>query len=188
MRRITEGFFICLSALALVVGTVLANDGPRFAQQPDATPRPLYALPNASATGVVTSNTLALSSSLGLLVTTNLLGDSISIVAPNAGELRAQIPVADDPRTVAMTPDGLRALVVSRSSSVLTVFDLTGGEPAREIDLDGTWAYGVVALSNDIAIVSFQGDNAVALVSLVDGSVLERITTPSFPTGLALWG
>jgi YVTN family beta-propeller protein len=177
-----------LSACLLAVLLIGADMPSALAQVEEPTPRPLYALPDARSNPVFTSNTIASSELLGVLVVANTLGDSVSVVAPNAGELLTQIPVEADPRTVAITSDGVKALITNRGTSSLTVIDLSLGEVEKVIPLGGTWPYGVVTRTNDIAYVTMQGSNEVLIVDIVSGEVLDRIPTPSTPTGIALWG
>jgi YVTN family beta-propeller protein len=190
MRTRSISGWLALFSLLLLVGALLLGSGPTTTQaQPDEpTPRPLYALPDARNTAARISSTLALSDSLGLLAVANTLSNTVSIVAPNAGELRSQLPVGDDPRTVAITPDGFRAIVTNRADASLTVIDLRAGEVIGTIALDGVWPYGVVAADNETAYVSLQGNNEIISVNLPTGAITQRIATPPMPTGLALWG
>lgn len=156
--------------------------------QAEPTPRPLYAIPDARSNPVYTSNSLALAESNGLLVAVNMLTDTVALVAPAMGELRAELPVGDDPRSVAVAPDGVRALIANRGDSSLTVLDVVSQQTLQTFPLGGLWAYGVVTSSNDFAYVSMQGSAEVVKVSLSNGEILARIATPPMPTGLALWG
>jgi len=188
--RLLSVLFAALGLLALLAGGLLSvvPGGQAYAQSDEPTPRPLYALPDARANPVYTSSTLARSDSLGLIVAANSITDVVSVVNAGARELLAQIPVADDPRTVAITADGLRALVTNRGAGTLTVLDLQTSEIVAEIPLGGVWPYGVVTGNNRTAYVSLQGSDEVVVVDLVAEEVVERISTPATPTGLALWG
>lgn len=171
----------------LLVGVIsLPGVGEVLAQEP--TPRPLYALPDARSNAAFTSSSIALDELNGLLATVNMLSDSVAIVAPIAGELRAEITVGDDPRTVTFTPDGLRVLTANRGDGTLSIVDLQAGAVDGTVNLGGVWPYGVVSANNSTAYVSLQGSGEVVVVDLTARTVTQRISTPPFPTGLALWG
>lgn len=188
-RSSRAGVSLSLLALSLVLlgGGLLLDAAHPVAAQDAATPRPLYALPE-SRDAVATSNTLAFNDLTRLLVAVNMLSDTISVVAPVSAELRAEIPVGDDPRSVAVTQDGTRALVANRNDATLSVVDLQLQETVQTIPLGGVWAYGVVVDDDNHAYVSLQGTNEVVIVDLLAGAVSTRITTPATPTALALWG
>ena len=184
--RVVSPVLAVASGVCLLIGLLL--DGTPTQAQTDPTPQPLYALPDARSNPVTTSNTLAVSDVTRLMAAVNMLSDTVSIVAPVAGELRAELPVGDDPRSVTILPDGIRALVANRGDASLTVVNLQTAETTGAIPLGGTWAQGVVADTNGQAYVSLQGSNEVVIVDTESGTVTERIPTPPFPTGLALWG
>lgn len=166
-----------------------------FVEQPPAvyaqdspTPLPLYALPDGRTNPVFVSSSIAFNDVTRVLLSANMMSNTVSVVAPLSGELQAEIPVGNDPRSVATTPDGVRALVTNRGDSTLSVVDLPGGAVSQTIPLGGAWAYGIVSASNEQAFVSMQGSAEVVVVDLVAGAVAARIPTPPHPTGLALWG
>lgn len=185
IARALLGLSLCLllGGLGLFGGT----PAPVYAQD-DPTPLPLYALPDARLNPVFTSSSIAFNDVTRVLLTANMMSNSMSVVAPLAGELRAEIPVGSDPRSVAVTPDGVRALVTNRADSTLSVVNLQRGAVSETFSLGGVWAYGVVAPTNERAYVSMQGSNEVVAVDLTTGAVSARIPTPPVPTGLALWG
>lgn len=178
-----------LSLITLLLG--LSNNltqSDAVLAQSDLTPLPIYSLPDARSNSVNTSNTLAFSIATNEIVTANMYSNTMSIVAPLSGELRAEIPVGNDPRSVAITPDGLRVLVTNRGDSTLSVVNITAQQVVQTIPLSGVWAYGVVAARNGMAYVSMQGSDEVVVVDLNAGNVVARIPTLPTPTGLALWG
>ncbi len=156
-----------------------------LAAQDDA-PLPLYALPDPAQHVVSTSTTAALTAA-GRVVTVNPLLDTVSIVEPLSTQIAAEITVDPEPFSVAITPDSMRALVVSRAGGSLSVIDLTLLERAAHYPL-GEQPFAVVAADNASAYVSLLGEAAVLRLDLADGRVLERIETPAEPAGLALWG
>jgi len=178
------------AALALTGLALLALAGLAQAQAPTPTPLPLYALPNERTTRSYTSSTLALADEGRALVVANQLNGTVSIVevvVANQARTLAEVPVGPDPRGLAVTPDGLTALVVLRGQSALAVLDVRQAAVTHVIPLGGALAYGVVA-NADTAYVSLQGSGEIAVVDLAARQVRERIPVPAGPTGLALWG
>ncbi|MEM6284963.1 MAG: YncE family protein, partial [Chloroflexota bacterium] len=178
---------ICLLMLAGGI-SLLQPHTDIAAAQDEPTPLPLFALPDARTNEAFTSNTLAFNETNRLLVAVNALSDTLSVIAPVSGELRGQFEVGDDPRSVAVTMDGSRALIANRGDATLSVYDFQLEQVISTIALGGRWAYGVVTSSNDLAYVTLQGSNEVVVVDVIRGEVIERIGTPPLPTALALWG
>lgn len=181
---------VLLAACALLAALALGVAQPAQAQQraPQPTPQPLFALPDARRSPSAASSTLALTDDNRTLVATNLLNNTLSVVAPGQGRLLAEIPVGRDPRTVALTSDGRLAVVANRGDSTLSLVDVGAQQVTATIALGGLWPYGVVLASPDQALVSLQGSDEVVVVDLVEQAVTARIAVPSTPTGLALWG
>ncbi|MEL6148435.1 MAG: hypothetical protein AAFR56_02340 [Chloroflexota bacterium] len=178
---------VCVFTLLSGVLMMTPRTSP-VAAQAEPTPLPLFALPDARTNVAFTSNTIAFNDINRLLMVANALSDTVSVVAPVSGELRNQIEVGNDPRSVAVTTDGGRALIANRGDATLSVYDFQLDSVVDTIELGGRWAYGVVTSGNEIAYVSLQGSNEVVVVDLINREVTDRITTPALPTGLALWG
>lgn len=183
--RLAIGISLCSLLLAALS---LLNLPEAALAQAEPTPRPLYALPDARTNLVFTGSSLAFDSNSRLLFTANMMSDTVSIVAPVAGEVRGEVPVGDDPRSVAVTADGTRVLVTNRGDATLSIVDPTEQAATTEIALGGLWPYSVVTSSNTVAYVAMQGSREIAVVDLAAGDVQARIPTPAYPTGLALWG
>lgn len=178
------------AALALAGLALLALAGSALAQAPTPTPLPLYALPDERTTRSYSSSTLAIADQGRRLVVANQLNGTVSIVEvviANQARTLAEIPVGRDPRGLAVTPDGLTALVALRGDSALAVIDVRQPAVLQTIPLGGALAYAVVAAA-DTAYVSLQGSSEIAVVDLAAGQVSARIPVPPFPAGLALWG
>jgi YVTN family beta-propeller protein len=171
-----------LSAAVMLVGGTL----PTAAQQ-EPTPFPLFALPDARLSTAESSSTMALAENNRTLVVVNSLNDSLSVVSVSERKLAQEIPVGDDPRSVALTDDGERAVTANRGDGTLTVVTLDTGEVVT-LNAGGTQPYGVVIDGAGRVYVSLQGSNSVAVVDLSSGQVIQRIPTPPQPSGLALWG
>ena len=158
-----------------------------FAQGQQPTPFPLYALPDSRLAAPQSSGTLALGKDNRTLVAANTFNNSISVIALPSARLVVEIPVGNDPRSVALTADGLRAVTANRADGTLSVVDLAT-QQSTTIPLGGVYPYGVVVDEADIAYVSLQGSDAIAVVDLKVPAVLETIPVPASPAGLALLG
>lgn len=74
------------------------------------------------------SSPIAISDDDTLIVVVNNLNDSVSIINVGVGDANtkvAEIPVGDEPRTVAIMPDKQRAYVTNQASATVSVIDLT---------------------------------------------------------------
>ncbi len=189
---------VLVFALAACAGSGASPTSPAFPTQPPtaspevtpvpllltpiATPEPLPGLPPL--VGSQSSRALALHDDL--LVTANMDSDSVTLVNVDAGTVIAEVTVGDDPRTVAITPDGTHALVALRGEGALAVVDLAG----RRLEAThpvGHMPYGVVT-DGRRAYVSCFADDQVAVLDLASGDVLYRVAVPDSPAGLALSG
>jgi len=149
---------------------------------PIATPEPLPALPPL--VDAQSSKPLALAGHT--LVTANSDSDSVTLVDTLTGTVQAEIPVGDDPRMVAITPDGRRALVTLRGDHALAVVDLAARALAAVLPV-GHMPYGVVT-SGGRAFVSCFADDQIAVLDLASGEVLYRVDVADAPAGLAISG
>ncbi len=149
---------------------------------PVQTPLPLPALPPL--TNGQSSKPLALHGQT--LITTNADSDSITLVDTTSLKVLAEIPVGDDPRSVAITPDGTHALVALRGDNALALINLDTLQPETSIPV-GHMPYGVVTDGRRVYISLFGGDE-IAVMDLSTGTVLHTISVPDAPAGLALSG
>ena len=145
----------------------------------------LYALPEDNVP-VYASGSMALSTDGSLLITANMLNDTVSLIAPRRVERLAEIPVGDDPRSVALSPDASIAAVVNRGDGTLSIIDM-GTQVVTATYPVGVLPYAVVMDSTTSAYVSLQGTDDIIEIDLSNGEILERITVPSTPAGLTLW-
>ncbi|GAB4529173.1 MAG: hypothetical protein OHK0046_48840 [Anaerolineae bacterium] len=149
-------------------------------------PRPLYALPSAT-TPVFRSSSLAMSDDGRTLVAANMLNDTISIIDPTARAVRVELPAGDDPRSIALTVDNTRALVVNRADGTLSVFTLADQTLVATYPL-GVLPYAVITNNDTSAYVSLQGSNEILHLDVTTGEVINRLAVGAFPAGLAIWG
>lgn len=183
MMSVIMMLFTSIPRRLLLFGLLCLFFGGVFAVAQDR--RPLYALPSGRAQ---TSSTMALVGGDGrVLAAANMLNNTVSIVRPGVGQVIAEIPVGRDPRSVAATPDGERALVVNRGDGTLSVINLRENTVSRTIPL-GVLPYAIVTNNNNTAYVSLQGSAEVIRIDLTTGEISERYSVPEFPAGLALWG
>ncbi|MDZ4671976.1 MAG: beta-propeller fold lactonase family protein [Phototrophicales bacterium] len=166
--------WIGIAMMCLLLGTVSAQE------------RPLYALPDAN-TRTVHSASIALTSTGRFIAVANFLNDTVSLFDLQVRASVAEIPVGDDPRSVAFSPNNQLLLVVNRGSGTLSIVDV----PTRTVTNTytvGILPYGVIAANDQFAYVTLQGTHEVIQIDFTTGRIVERITTPPDPTGLAIWG
>jgi YVTN family beta-propeller protein len=174
-----------LIGIALIVGGVLLLMSPALAQI-EPTELPLYALPDSRVQSY-SSSTMALANDNQLVVVVNTFNNSVSFTQPRLRTLLTEIPVGSDPRSIVLTDDNRRAVVTNRGDGTLSVIDMGTRTVTSTIPV-GVLPYGIVMADNQTAYVSLQGENAVVTVNIDTGRIVERITVPNLPSGLALWG
>lgn len=145
---------------------------------------PLYDLPDPVTYAVQISSSATMTRG-GRIIVSNALANRVSIINLQ-NSLDAELEIGADPQGVAIVPDNLRALAVSRADSRLAIIDLETNQISALYAIDGK-PYGIVS-TEDTAYISLQDRAEVIAVRLQDGHVLERIPTPPYPTALALWG
>ncbi len=149
---------------------------------PITTPQPLPGLPPL----VNSQSSRMLAVAGDVLVTANPDSGSVTLVSRAAGEVLAEIAVGADPRAVAITPDGARALVTLRGDNALAVVDLAARALAAIYPV-GHMPFGVVT-DGARAFVSCFADDQIAVLDLETGAILYRVDVPDAPAGLALSG
>jgi len=196
-QRFTVSKFLYATALMalmllLVVGAALFGKNTTLPVQAQAsratpTPLPLFALPDARSHRDYYSGSIALAADNLTMVAANALSDSITILVPSQGRVIDEVGVGDDPRTVAITPDGTRAVVANRGDGTVSIVDIHAASVLATIPV-GVWPYGVVAGSDTMAYVSVQGSGEIAEIDLNAALVTRRFPVADMPSGLALWG
>ena len=147
---------------------------------------PLYDLPNATSVPFFTDSSLVRLARNRLLIT-NRLQDTVSLVDAATGTIEAEIPVGDDPRSITITDDASLAAVLNYGSGTVSLIDLETGQ------VTGTFAAGdlpfaIVTNNDNTAFISRHGTHDIIELELRTGTILQRIPTPEFPSGMALWG
>jgi YVTN family beta-propeller protein len=147
-------------------------------------PLPLYALP--AGTPARTASSLVFLPT-GRLAVADPLTDTVALVEPATGTIEQEITVGRDPRSLMLTEDNTRLLVVNRGEGTLSVIDLAAGAVTATYPL-GTLPVNGVLCSATTACIALQGAAQIIVLDINDGRIITRIDTPPFPTGLARWG
>src|SRR5690606_2716655 len=117
------------------------------------------------------------------ILASNTLTDTVTLLDLDRS-IQAEFAIGSNPNGVSIVPDNLRALAVSESS--LAVISLETSELLAGYELEGH-PFAVIA-DTEVAYVSLQSADEIAIVNLENGRVKSRIATPSAPSGLAKWG
>lgn len=140
--------------------------------------------PPPSLTAPLSASAVSLSPDGALLAAVNPDSDSITLVDTARLAVLAEVPVGDDPRTVAVTADASRLLVANHGAQTLDVVDAATRARVQTLRLGGR-PYGVVAGTTH-AFVSLDAPPQVIALDLATLTVSARVETSPFPTGLAL--
>lgn len=131
---------------------------------------------------------LALSADGRYALTANATANTVSLVDLQTGRVTAETPVGRRPFCVAFGPNGRRAVVSNQNGDTISLLAVGSGtlQVLRTIPV-GDEPRGV-ALSRDgaTAYVALSGENAVVLVDLAAGKVIDRIPVGIEPWHLAL--
>ena len=138
----------------------------------------------------------------GFVYTADEYGNSISAINLTDGKVQT-IPVEISPHNIQITDDGERLLAVgnpaeshahdqsghdSEMKGLLLVFDpdkLASG-PVASIEVGEHPAHVVVDKSGSRVFVTLAGEDAVAVVDLASGNVIQKVETGSYPHGLRI--
>jgi YVTN family beta-propeller protein len=172
MQRITRLFAVIIVHLMLIFAPAQSQD--------------LYRLPSADAPLSV-GGTLDITNNGRVLLASNMLNNTVSLVSVNDRSLQAEISVGNDPRGVSFSPDDRQALVVNRGDNTLSVIDVASRQVTATYPV-GILPYSVVTNHERIAWVSSQATDEVIQIDYQTGEIIARIPTRPTPTGLTLWG
>ncbi len=142
----------------------------------------IYDLPDPFADTLSISSTIARTRA-GRILASNTLTDTVTLLDLDRS-IQAEFAIGSNPNGVSIAPDNVRAVAVSESS--LAVISLETSELLAGYELEGH-PFGVIA-ETEVAYVSLQSADEIAIVNLENGRVESRIATPSAPSGLAKWG
>jgi YVTN family beta-propeller protein len=181
MKRIRlSGFVITLGVVLIAVACGSKTATPENGEQPTG---------GVVAKNASSSSPIAISDDDTLLVVVNNLNDSVTVmnVAADANTKVAEITVGDEPRSVAITADKLRAYVTNQASGTVSVIDLTANQKTQDIQV-GVEPYGV-ALTPDgsRAYVTNSASNTVSVIDTATNAVVATINIPGVqPRGIAI--
>ncbi|MCA9895260.1 MAG: hypothetical protein KC615_19885 [Anaerolineae bacterium] len=144
---------------------------------------PAYPLPIGSPVQV--SGSLLELASQRLLVA-NPDSDTVSIVQPSGGTIDSEIAVGTEPRSVALAPDGVQAVIVNRGDGTLSVVDLLEGTLTATYSV-GELPYAALVYGSSI-VVTIQSEPSVILLDLKTGERQAEIRVPADPAAMAIWG
>ncbi len=129
----------------------------------------------------------------GTLVVSNMNDNTATVLDVATGRTWATLPTGEGPHEVAMSHDGLWALVSNygvrgKPGNSITVIDVTNATVARTLDLgDYKRPHGMAFLPGDtIAAVTSEASSAILLVDIRSGKVIG--TLPSKGKGTHMFG
>ena len=123
------------------------------------------------------------SASAGTLVVANKSEATVSLVNTESGEILATLPTGNAPHEVAVSPNGMLALVGNYGTrdepgSSLTVIDVAAAEVVKTIELqEYTHPHGIVWLNDEVALVTAEDQQALLRINIVEGEVDQKIST-----------
>ena len=160
------------------------------AATPTAEPTPTRAAPTATIVAAaapgqpVSAGAVAVSPDGRMVVAVNPDSDSVTVLDAQSLQILAEIPVGDDPRTLAIAPDSLSALVTNHTGATLSLLDL-----AQLVEVGsyavGSMPYGVVTDGARVFVSEFAPGH-VGVLDHNSGERLAHIAVAPFPAGLAL--
>ncbi|WP_157976417.1 YncE family protein [Parahaliea mediterranea] len=117
----------------------------------------------------------------GTLLVANKAEGSVTLLRTPGFERIVTLPVGEGPHEIALSPEGLRALVsnygtAGRPGNTLTLIDLASLRPAATIELPpGARPHGIAWVKSDTAVVTTEGLGSVLLVDMNTLTVRKRI-------------
>ena len=198
MRRL---LVLAAAVAALAAACSGSAAPPTVAPKPTASPTPLATATLAptlsetgSGTGIeisetpfagsVASSAVAVAPDGSIVAAVNPDSDSVTLVDAVSLSVLREVPVGDDPRTLAFTPDSRHLLVANRASAELSIIDVAGARQRASIAL-GPMPYGVVT-DGKRAYVAESALAEVRAIDLSSGEATGIASVSGFPMGLTL--
>ena len=143
------------------------------------------------------SSTIALTPDGTIVCVVNQDSGSVSLwcVTEEAKDEVREVAVGDEPRTLAVAPDGRTVYVTAQRSQQIAVVDISRGERVAAIPLSGQPLGIVLSADGRRAFVSqFAGDyidgqyspGAIAVIDTTKRSVIHQVAVKPFPFALAI--
>lgn len=117
----------------------------------------------------------------GTLLVANKTDGTVTLLRSPGFEPIATLPVGKGPHEIALSPEGMRALVTNYGTReapghTLTLLDLEQLRPVATIELpEGSKPHGVAWVKPDLAVVTAEGLRALLLVDVAKGEVSGRV-------------
>ncbi|GAB3270680.1 YncE family protein [Parahaliea aestuarii] len=117
----------------------------------------------------------------GTLLVANKAEGSVTLLRTPGFERIVTLPVGEGPHEIAVSPEGLRALVsnygnAQRPGNTLTLIDLAQLRPVATIELPaGARPHGIAWMKADTAVVTTEGNRSVLLVDMNELEVRDSI-------------
>lgn len=111
--------------------------------------------------------------------------DSVSVISTSSLSRTAEIPVGDEPRALAVAPDG-RVWVVNKAAATISIINPGTRQVVQTVSLDsGSLPHGIV-MGNSSAYVALQGLATVVQLNASNGSEQRRAFAGETPRHLSL--
>ncbi len=191
-----RGLHVLTTALViLAVGCSSVETTPTAAPTPvpsataTATPVPNFSdagidVSDVPFTGSVASSAVAVAPDGSVVAAVNPDSDSVTLVDTVSLAVLDEVPVGDDPRTLAFTPDSRYVLVANRASAELSIVDVALRQQRAIVPL-GPMPYGVVT-DGRYAYVAESALAKVRAIALSKGEATGVASLSDFPMGLTL--
>lgn len=117
------------------------------------------------------------------LIVANKAEASASLIDLSSGQVAATLPTGEGPHEVGLSPDGSRALVTNYGNRgarghSLTLIDVPGAKVLKTIELgEYRGPHGVEWLDERRAVVTVEDNQAVVMVDVDSGTVIQAIGT-----------
>ncbi len=117
----------------------------------------------------------------GTLLVANKAEGSVTLLRTPGFERILTLPVGEGPHEIALSPEGLRALVsnygtAQRPGNTLTLLDLAKLRPVATIELPaGARPHGIAWMKADTAVVTTEGRRSVLLIDINEQAVRNAI-------------
>ena len=146
----------------------------------------VFMLANAAVVAQEPTSSRGLAWAGELLLIVNPDSYSVTFLDPASREIRAEIPVGVDPRSIAVDEETNLAYVANRGSDDISVLDISLASEIARVPV-GDRPYGILVSPDGSRLyVAEQGIDSVRIVDAVTYETLGQIDTDDRPSGLAM--